>query len=299
MPSPLQPALPKYDMATPGSKVSSSPLMPWPADSQIVPGRGFGLDLDGGIDRNAAENWRYQTAYLRLAYDAVAQTFTLNANTVLPMWQAGQEQGVTIAPTAATPTWTQTRSETDLYKGGAPVPRDYVFRIRAIGFALGRPFMMEDPADPSQVHSQSMDPYVDRILSALWDVLGVQATFSEQACSYELGLAQFHAMPSGKVQTADHARAGVGIGVMNMLPLRGSIWAGARDESDQLTINVTSPSIPVKFLNDALNPLPDDIYVPVTLQAYGSAYFTCPPQACAPGIDRAELVSAIREVMGK
>lgn len=265
--------------AVPGTKVPSSGIFPWPRETDIVPTKGYGMDLDGGTDRNVAENWRYQTCYIFLAYAAGA--WTLPANFILPMWQAGQLDAVQIVPAPpAAMTWAQSRSETDLYKGGAPVPRDNCFRIRALSFALGRPFVAPG-AGAGQVHVPNMGFYEAMIQAALADILGVQFQFQDQACAYEAGLSQFHAMAAGKTGNGQPVRNGAGFGLANLQPLRGSVYAGARDESDQLTINVTGPTVPVTFNENPATAIGANIYVPITLQAYGQPYPICPPAICA------------------
>lgn len=286
------------ERALPGQKFKSSVLLPFPSEADVVPTRGFGLDLDGGPDRNAAENWRYQTGFLQFTYSG--GMWSLAANTTLPLWQKGQGDAVTIIPGTGVTAWNMTRSETDLYKGGAPVPRDYVFRIRSIGFALGAPFIMP-PEGSAYFVKDAVLHYGETLLTRLWDVLGVQLSFNEEACSYELGLAQFHAMPAGKVSANEkHFRAGAGMGVMGMLPLRGSVWAGARDEANQLTVNVTSPAIGLAFEENPAYPVGEDIFVPVTFQAYGQSYISCPPAVCAPangGLTAADVEAIAKQVL--
>lgn len=289
--------------AMPGQKpdARSLPIAPWASESELVPTKGYGLDLDGGGDRNAAEHWRYQTAYIALTL--AAGSWTLPAETSLEFWTVGQGDDVQMAnPPAGFVPWKMTRSETDLYKGGAPVPRDFVFRIRSLGFALGLPFALPDPANPSMVTTDALTHYSGDILSKLWDVLGVNLSFNEEACSYEVGLAQFHAMPTGKVSGSDkHFRGGAGIGVVNMLPLRGSVWAGARDEANQLSVKVTSPKVAVSIQQNPAFPIEADVIVPVTFQAYGASYISCPPAVCATPavVNDAQLEAAVRRVLGK
>lgn len=295
----LPQALPGQPLA---KGIRSPAIMPWPCEGdEIVPAKGYGLDLDGGGDRNAAEHWRYQTAYLGLTY--AAGIWSIPANTELTFWTAGQGENVVVAnPPAGFVPWAMSRSETDLYKGGAPVPRDFAFRIRSLGFAVGLPFGFPDPAAPIIYTNDVMDYYAKLIGSRLWDFLAAQFTFNEESCAYEIGLAQFHAMPTGKVSANPaHVRGGAGIGVVNMLPLRGSVWAGARDEADQLSVKVTTPKVGIAFAENPAYPLETDLLVPITFQAYGASYLSCPPTACAVPVQVSadQLDASVRRVLGK
>jgi hypothetical protein len=281
----------------PGDEIARPACFPWPSDGPcVVPRRGFGLTYEntgsGMPDRDLAELWRYQTGFLRLTQSAGA--LTLPANTTLPLWTRGQQNpnntsedaSVIIAPPFAAGSavpWAMSRSETDLYKGGAPVPRDNNFVIRAFGFSIGQPFAASNAGDGTASKLTvvpNLDLWYQRIVRMLWTFLGVQAAFGEAACRYELGKIAYwpqHANQTG----GDVVRSGAGVGCFGMLPINGEIFAGARDEVNQLILNVTSPTADIVFAADSEAAIATDILVPIDSIAYGRSSAWCNP-ACPP-----------------
>jgi len=266
-------------------------MFPWPLDSMKIPDKGYGLGNPLSTSpKNVAQPWREQVGYWVFVRDIATGDLVLPGGSTIGYFQTGEQE----APPAskALPNFVQNLATTNLFKKGAPVTRDNLFAMIAMGIAIGRPFGVSQAEDGTlgkqRLYCPWADSYGARARDAMWISHGYSVQFRDAACNFELGNAANYP-PAGGQTGAETVRAGGGFGVMGMLPIaRGPVYLGAVDESNQAIIVATSTEEDIVLCNDALAKTEGALVVPTMVTAYGDFGPWCGP--CAPSNDDIEAL---------
>jgi hypothetical protein len=255
------------------------PLMPANMPAQSI-AKGFGVcDPQFRDIRQAAENWRFATAYLTLV--AAAGDLTIAASqTVATLFDYGIDQSLAGQGFAAATL--ATSSDTDLNSEGAPVKEDQSFVAVAMSVDVQRCFT--SAGTQTKVYPQWLDAYQGRIAQVFMENFALQFAFGDEACKYQVGTFGMYPPAGGALSSESRMRNGAGIGPAQLMPFRRPIAMGARDSSDQLSI-VIQNGWGITISGDPIVPVPAEVTavrVPVLIQLYGLP--VCKPcnASCAP-----------------
>lgn len=258
-----------------GMKCELPAIFPWPCQT-LIPKKGYGLGnpLSGMLSKNAAEPWVEQYAYVVFTNDGaggVGGSFDLAGGMVIDMFTTGDTE----APPSNVPLpFIQNRATTNLFKKGAPVPRENLFAAIAMGVAIGRPFGLACEADvilPERLYCPWVDSYGQRARDLLFDVLGLGVAYKDGSCNVELGNISNYT-PMSAPYGGDVVRLNGGMGVLSMTPIcRGPVYLGATDDVSQATVQLTGIKEAITLCVDSdLEPGTCKLVVPIHVWAYGS-----------------------------
>lgn len=270
------------------------PMFPWPLGSLIVPPKGYGLGNPiTTLDRDQAMPFRDQVGLF--VFDNAAGVLTLAANSFVDYFAAGESEDVPASNGFAG--ITASFADTNLFPGGAPVPRDSLFAAVSIGVTIGRPFILaavgvgrEYPEWLSESKTAGQS-YAEMAREILFDSLALEVRYQDATQNFPLG-ALSHYPDAAGTYGPNVTRINGGFGVMSMLPiLRGPVYLGASDEVNQATLRVTSIKQDL-ILSAQTVVATKDVFVPVRLTAYGDSGPWCGP--CAPSAEDIDALVAAR-----
>lgn len=266
--------------ATPPATAKIPPIYPWPMGNLLVPRSGYGLgNPTTTLERNQAMPWRDQVGLWQ--FTNAAGVLTLAAGSNVGYFLNGYQEAI---PGTTSTGLTASMADTNLYGGGATVPRDYLFAAVAFGVTVGRPFVITGGKRhyPELLYPESPtagQSYAAILRELMFESLSLRVEYKDSTSSFDLGNIS-HYPPADGVYGNGSPRLNGGFGVMSMIPiLRGPVYLGAQDEVNQPTIIMKS--VAQDLVVDAQTVVATaDVWVPVRLTAYGDSGPWCGP--CAP-----------------
>lgn len=228
--------------------------------------------------RQGAELWRYSKVYFQLRL--AAGVLSIQGGTQRIMASAGT--GETNATDTGFP-GKLTLSQTDLNKTGAPGKEGEVFRLRSLGFRVGRPVSMETEGDPASFVSFGnedwIENYHDRIRDLAMEMISVKGTFVDEDCKFDGGPIGHWPQHAGQATTP--MTNGLPIGLWTLTPLARVVDMGQKDERDQMNLELTWDLTTTFTQNDMIE-FESDLWVPVEGIFYGYNHcLPCDPK-CLP-----------------
>jgi hypothetical protein len=286
----------------------------------LAPGRPFILGVNGqtlsfcgvGICDPMLQN--SINALMPLVYDTAFHTWTLAAAGADLVHQPQELQLFTagVGETgAATNVWyPKTPSETNLFRGGAPVDRPFMFLVTGLTFSAldphqrgGEGAAAADPKYYSAWLQESEDGPGYSFLMQKFHINNdaLRMRFGDTGCEYRVGLGAF-SPPWGDPAGAQTVRNGLTSTPGMYLPFTTSVCIGSRDDVKQLTLFAATghagqiqnnAAVPT-----ALPPENDDgtVYVPIRVATVG--YMICVPLQDYCGVPSADEIARIRAQFG-
>ncbi len=239
------------------------PLMP-PGMPDDWNARGYGLcDPSFRGIKQAGESWRFTTAYLRLT--AVAGGAMTYAAATVNAFNYGEDEALT---QYGFTTAVGQQSDTDLNSQGAPVKEYEKFYAVGMGCEILRPFTSTGAQD--KTYDEWLSAWRSRLYEIIAENTALQFQYGDEACEYVLGTVGMWPRIVG-AQGGSTIRGGAGMGPANMVPFKRPVEMGARDNSDQLTINLINGNT-ITIGADPIVPIPvgvTSVIVPVQISLYG------------------------------
>lgn len=279
--------------------VNQKPATPGDFWDSVFPGqdryglskRGFGsCDPQQFNVRQGSELWRYSKVYFKLTLAAGVLSITAGQKRVMASAGTGETNATDTGWAGAL-----TLSQTDLNKTGAPGKEGEVFRLRALGFRVGRPFALDADDDTQQVYGDWINEYHDEIRDFAYENISVKGAFSDDDCKFDGGPINHWPPHAGQATTV--MTNGLPIGMAVLSPLARIIDMGQKDDRDQMNLELTW-DLDTDFAENPMIPFEGDLYVPVEgiFYGYGACAVDC-NVVCLPGGVQAPSAREIAQAM--
>lgn len=184
--------------------------------------------------------------------------------------------------------WTNTISDTDLFKQGAPVDRGFMYLATGLGAEVMDPFMRGDSANAATDHKLFMAWLNEAEDGAGYSFLlqkfhmnytAVQLTFGDTGCSYRVGVLAYHPQQGGPAG-AQTVRNGLVSTPGMYYPLTTAICVGSAFDVKQMQMTLTTGQAG-QIQNNGNQPTAltpggaSTVFVPIRMTLYG--YIVCVP----------------------
>lgn len=283
---------------------------------------GAGLCCDSilAVMVQAAEPWRYDSGLWTFEMQATAHpaggggllpantdgdNLTLAGQEILLLNSGGIPANEPIVLSNGGTWYNKTISDSDLFRRGAPVSRNYLFMVIGLTVEFSEAFQRGgtnvDATDPkfysAWLRNRADGPmYCAQLQKALLDQMALRITFSDAGKFFILGRAANYPQLGGASGFSAITNGKTSAGSV-FTPLNAALMLGSFDDSNQATLScligqptvvqsdavsktIAGSAAGTAFTINAANV--GTVYIEMTVTFIGHAVVSCPPDCCTP-----------------